>query len=91
MPLNRSTPICAACNVVMRVKLNGQIVGDPPVEDQTRTFWSGDVWKCPGCSCTVITGFGASFYNSAPDRIIGLIDIKWDLQKPTNTAEDKGV
>ncbi len=78
MGLTKSTPICAECKVLMRCCKNSQFVRDPVVDGWPATLWSGDVWKCPGCSCKVITGFGQKFTSeAAPHDVLGF---EWSLK-----------
>ena len=54
-------PICVPCAVEMRCAKNGLIVADP----EPSTYWSGDMYECPGCGARVVTGFGSPFEDAA--------------------------
>jgi hypothetical protein len=80
MTLTRSTPICVKCKVIMKCHKNAQFVQDPTVGGFPSTVWSGDVWKCPGCSCKVVTGFGSAIVNGVGS--VDVLEFKWDLKSP---------
>ena len=86
MGLSRSTPICVECKVIMRCYKNSQLVRDPEVSGFPNTYWSGDVWKCPGCSCKVVTGFGAKFErNNVPGDVL---EFEWNYKSSNENEGD---
>ena len=51
-------PICRkCCREFMPIK-NDVMVKDKAVGNYPSTYWSGDLYKCPGCGAQIITGFG---------------------------------
>ena len=51
-------PICRKCAVTMRCKQNDFIVKDPEVDGFNSTYWLGDLYECPQCGKSIVTGFG---------------------------------
>ena len=51
-------PICAACCIEYRCIKNEALVRDPEDGPAPSTYWSGDMFKCPGCGNRIIVGFG---------------------------------
>ena len=78
MALTRSTPICVKCKVLMKCHKNAQFVRDPQFEGFPSTYWSGDVWKCPGCSCKVVTGFGSQIVSE--NDPIDILEFEWNFK-----------
>jgi hypothetical protein len=89
MVLGKDTPICVQCKVAMRPHKNGQRVKDPAVGEFPSTYWCGDIWKCPGCSCKVMTGFGSSIANPNED-FEDVLEFKWNYKSSTKVNDDKG-
>lgn len=52
-----SRPVCVACQCEMHPEKNDvgvlSFAGDEPYQ-----LWSADLWRCPGCSVQIISGFG---------------------------------
>ena len=78
MGLSRSTPICVKCKVLMKCHKNAQFVRDPAVGGFPSTYWSGDVWKCPGCSCKVVTGFGSKIVSE--NGPVDVLEFEWNFK-----------
>ena len=51
-------PICAGCKREYQCNKNEVWVNDPKVGGFPATYWSSDMWVCPGCGHSLITGRG---------------------------------
>ena len=81
MGLVSSTPVCADCRVMLKCELNGQYVKEPSMEGFSDTFWVGDLWKCPGYSCKVVTGFGSKLEKAPAEDPDGVIEFNYSLPR----------
>lgn len=88
MGLSRSTPICVKCKVLMQCHKNSQLVKDPAINRFPSTFWSGDVWKCPGCSCKVVTGFGTAIA-SCKVAPVDVLEFEWNLKSSNENERER--
>lgn len=55
---NKPNPICAKCQLEMRVQENDFAVRDPEAHGFPSTFWWGDLFQCPGCEIEIVSSFG---------------------------------
>ena len=80
-------PICVPCAVEMECEKNEFIVADP----EPATYWSGDLYRCPGCGCRVVTGFGAPFEDASllPESGVSLHFVH-SLEHASSENEDGG-
>jgi len=52
-------PVCAACQVDMRPKMNGVGVLDMASFGPCN-LWDADLWECPKCELQIVAGFGSN-------------------------------
>lgn len=51
-------PICVECRVEYHCEKNEFLVRDPDSYLGPPTYWSGDLFECPGCGNEIVVGFG---------------------------------
>jgi hypothetical protein len=59
-PEGGMSPVCAKCQVVMRIKKTGADVEEMSGPEIPYRIWSADVFSCSSCGAEVITGFGTT-------------------------------
>jgi len=62
-------PVCCSCSCEMKCVLTGALVRINP-----NYFYAGDMFECPICENTIITGFSTGHYIEDPENVLFEVD-----------------
>ena len=55
---NWHVPVCVSCRINLRPKKNGVTFIEDDGIGNPYAIWDSDMWDCPCCGISVLTGFG---------------------------------
>jgi hypothetical protein len=53
------SPICVPCQRFFKKEVTGFYFTEMMTSDAPYKIWASDLWRCPGCEATILSGFGS--------------------------------